>query len=135
MTVTGRRKSLHRHDRAMHHARPDGKPYEAQVIERIASGEQEEKAQSRVDANNHQRVIRMSGVPGPSGRPDDHERVNPCDEYDANEYECDSQVFQASNVIHFLVWLCLFLARLWKAEFRRPSETEISHGRVSWQTR
>ena len=42
----------------------------------------------------------MAAVPPPTGRPHDHEQVNPCDEYDADQYKSHFQILEFCFLLH-----------------------------------
>ena len=94
MPMTVRGKCLHRHDAAVNHARPHSKPNEAAVCERIARCENEEQTERGINADDHERVVRVVCVPYPTRRPErrpsDHQRVKAENENDADEDEGDA---------------------------------------------
>ena len=88
MTVWG--KCLPRHDAAVNHARPHSKPNEATVCEWIARGENEEHTERGINADDHERVVRVARVPCPTRRPSDHQRIKAENKNDADEDEGDA---------------------------------------------
>ena len=70
-TVPGVDQRLRCHDAAMHDARPDSEPDEAQVVERATRREQQKNTERRVNPQNHLQVSRGAArVPRPSRRPE-----------------------------------------------------------------
>ena len=79
----------HRHDAAVNNARPHSKPNEAEVCERIARCGNKEHTERGINANDHERVVRVACVPRPT-QPGDHQRVNAENKNDADEDEGDA---------------------------------------------
>lgn len=94
MAVTIRSKRLHCHDAAVNQARPHSKPNQAAVCERIAGCENEEDTERGINADDHERIVRVACVPCPTRRPDrrptDHQRVKAENKNDADEDEGDA---------------------------------------------
>src|SRR4051812_4981893 len=59
----------------MDDARPNGKGDQAEVLIRIASGNEQEDAQGRVNGNDHLEIFRPSAGPGPPRWPEDRKWV------------------------------------------------------------
>src|SRR6185503_9770088 len=98
------------HDSTVHDTRPYGEPDKAQVGEWIACGQDQENTQSRVDTNDHHRVIRMTNVPGPSGWPEEHERIEG-KARDSDDEQCDTQVTETLDYGHSVLLLALVPTR------------------------
>src|SRR5882672_10720889 len=86
--------SLNSHDRGMDEARPDGEPDETEMFERVTRCHYKEHAEGRVNADNHQWIVRVTRMPGPAGRPNDHQRVNSGQENHPNQYQRDVQILE-----------------------------------------
>jgi hypothetical protein len=78
MTVMHGRHRLHRHDAAMHDARPHCEPDQAAMGLRVSRRIRQEDAERRVYPDDHHEIlgfIRSAGVPRPAGRPHDRQRI------------------------------------------------------------
>src|ERR1700731_2993470 len=102
--IFGRLEGLNGHDRSMDHARPDREPDETPMFERVACRDDQKHPESRVNTDNHQRVIRVTGMPSPARRPNDHQRADSDQENQPTQYQWDTQVFGAIVVGHNFVF-------------------------------
>src|SRR6185295_955282 len=74
-------------------------PDQAEVGQRITSSTDQEHAERRVEANDHQGIVRMPDVPCPSGWPEDHERIEG-ETGEARNDERDAKVAEAVGRNH-----------------------------------
>jgi len=95
--------SLDCHHGAVDHARPDRKPDQAAVRERVARCEQEKHAERGVDRENHLKILGPARMPRPTRRPNYCERVEPKQGNDAHENQREAQVLDAIYVRHDLL--------------------------------
>lgn len=73
-----------------------------QIRLRLANGsrgQKQEHAKRGVDANDHHRVVRVTDVPGPAGRPEQHEWVE-SKAREASQDQNDAQIPEAIGYVH-----------------------------------
>src|SRR5258705_1370987 len=84
----------------MDDARPNGEGEQAEVLIRIASGNEQEDAQGRVNGDDHLEIFRPSAGPGPSRWPEDRQRVEAKNSNNADDAECEFEVLKAFDFSH-----------------------------------
>jgi hypothetical protein len=63
---------LYGHNAGMNETGPDREPDQAAVLQRISRGNEQEDAESGIDAEYHLFVLGLIGLPAPTGRPPRH---------------------------------------------------------------
>src|SRR5829696_7772374 len=84
----------------MDDARPNGEGDQAEVLIRIASGNEQEDAQGRVNGNDHLEIFRPSAGPGPPRWPEDRKRVEAKNSNNTDDAECEFEVVKAFDFSH-----------------------------------
>jgi len=92
--------SLDRHHGAVHNARPDRKPDQAAVRERVARSEQEKHPKRGVDRENHLKILGLARMPRPTRRPNYCKRVEPKQGNETHEKQREAQILDAIDVRH-----------------------------------
>src|SRR5262245_33852687 len=92
--------ALNGHDATVHDARPDREPDQTQVFEWLASGQEEEHAKSRIDADDHLQIVRLAGMPRPAGWPEHGQRIEAKQTDGSDEYQGDSEIAETLRVVH-----------------------------------
>src|SRR5262249_57172903 len=118
---------LNSHDRGMNHTRPHREPDQASMLIRISRCEQQKDSERRVDANDHQQVVRVTMSPCPAGWPDKAEWIDSKNEDQPHGYESDPQRKQAGRVRHSII------SMLWTA-FALTSRIILRGGRMTQRT-
>ena len=103
--------SLDCHQGAMHNARPDSKPDQAAVRERVTRRAQEKHPERGVDRDNHLKIFGLARMPRPTRRPNYCKRVEPKQGNEAHEKQREAQVLDAIDVRHDLLPVECFTAR------------------------
>src|SRR3954466_15494104 len=84
----------------MDDARPNGEGDQAEVLIRIASGNEQEDAQGRVNGNDHLEIFRPSAGPGPPRWPEDRKRVEAKNSNTTDDAEREFEVIKAFDFSH-----------------------------------
>src|SRR5256885_16685353 len=84
----------------MDDARPNGEGDQAEVLIRIASGNEQEDAQGRVDGNDHLEILRPSARPGPPRWPEDCKGVEAKNSNCTDDAEREFEVVKPLDFSH-----------------------------------
>ena len=91
---------LDRHHRTMDDARPNEEGNQAQMLIRIASGNEQENAEGCVNRNDHLEIFRPSAGPGPPRWPEDRKWVEAKHSNNTDDAQCEFEVFEAFDFSH-----------------------------------
>src|SRR5262245_12003691 len=94
---------LSSHDRAVNHARPHGKPYNAFVSIGISRCDEQKYAQRRIHSDNHQQIVRMYVAPSPARGPHNGQRIKAKYARETGDDQGDTQEKQAICIRHVCI--------------------------------